>query len=232
MRNRRRTSASGSFRLATLVPAALLAALAAPLPALEYQLVEIGSGRSTLDKQGNPIVEPAEKAAPGANGSVSGESLSGDRAGRSTFRNPGIEWEVEPNDTPAAYVTGTAATEQIATMVARIGGVGTTTLKRSTQVTTHERPKPAMPCIPMIGATMPWYSAAAIPKLPSTSNPRPIRSFARSVKLVHVMSAATPSAPVMDAMGGSQNAGDANSISRACVNTRAGASPARKNPRA
>lgn len=102
MRDRRRTPASGSYRLATLVPAALLAALAAPLPAAEYQIVEIGSGRPTLDKHGVPVSDPAEKGAPRAVAPTSGEALPSGRVGRSAFRNPGMEWEVEPNDTPAA----------------------------------------------------------------------------------------------------------------------------------
>jgi subtilisin-like proprotein convertase family protein len=87
--------------LAALVPFALLGALAAPTRAQDYQLVELGSGGPIFDKHGNAVVEPTEKANPRADVSVPGEALPGRPAGRSQFRNPGMDWEVEPNNTSA-----------------------------------------------------------------------------------------------------------------------------------
>lgn len=64
---------------------------------------------------------------------------------------------------PREYITGTADRDRAAVSGASRGCVGTTTVKSRTHPATHERPKSLDPISYMIGATMSWYSEAAIP---------------------------------------------------------------------
>ncbi len=64
---------------------------------------------------------------------------------------------------PRAYITGMADRDRAAVRSARRGGVGTTTVNSRTHTATHERPKSLGPIRYMTGATMSWYSEAAIP---------------------------------------------------------------------
>src|SRR6476469_2617133 len=96
------------------------------------------------------------------------------------------------------------------------GRVGTTTLNSMTHGATHESPKPPgiRSLVNSIGEATSRYSAMAIPRLASTSNPRPRYTLTFGERRGEETSSATATPPTMDTTEGSHRLGKANIIAR------------------
>src|SRR5688500_3729330 len=127
---------------------------------------------------------------------------------------------------------GTAASDTNAAGMVIRGGVGTTTLNRSTQGATHESPNPPVPEAYLIGATTPWYSAAAMPTLPRISKARPTPIFVCDEIRGCDATATTRSATAIDTTPETQCCGSATKTARTWGISSDGSGPAMKYPTA